>query len=222
MRNASFAGTTIFGLVKELAQEVKSFIKEEAQLAKLELKDKAAKASRNSVGLAIGGVVAYAGLIVVFLGLGGLLGFGLQKLGLQPLLAAALGVLVFGLLAAAIGTLLVLKGIKAFSRESMAPQRTLKTLQAFKGVESPAKTKDTAEVKKDERTVQQIEKSILVTETKLDNTLHELSRRLTFRHAKETAGGKIQLHPYRWGGAALGIGVITSYLVKRKLHRQSA
>ncbi|MDB6124939.1 MAG: hypothetical protein JWQ71_3932 [Pedosphaera sp.] len=220
MRNASFAGTTLFGLVKELNHEVKTFIKEEAQLAKTELAEKLAKAGRNSIGLAIGGVLAFVGLIVLLLGLGGLLGFGLQKLGMQPLLAAALGVTVFGLIVTAIGAVFALKGVKALSKESLAPQRTLKTLQAFKGVETHAGPK-VHEQPKEKRSVQQIEKSILATETKLDNTLHELSNRLTFRHAKDTARGQIQSHPYKWGGAALGVGALTSFLLKRRLQRHA-
>jgi Putative Actinobacterial Holin-X, holin superfamily III len=216
MRNALFAGTTIFGLIKELNHEVKDFIKEEVQLAKIELTEKLKKAGRNSIGLAIGGVLAFVGSIVLLLGLGGLLGFAFQKLGMQPLLAAALGVAVFGLIVTAIGAVLALKGVKALSKESLAPERTLKTLQAFKGVETHAKPK-VQEEPKDKRTPQQIEKSILATETKLDNTLHELSNRLTFRHAKDTARGQIQSHPYKWGGAALGAGVLTSFLIKHKL-----
>src|SRR5215218_1019317 len=141
MRNASFAGTTIFGLIKELNHEVKDFIKEEVQLAKTELAEKLKKAGRNSIGLAIGGVLALVGLIVLLLGLGGLLGFVFQKLGMQPLLAAALGVAVLGLIVTAIGAVLALKGVKALSKESLAPQRTLKTLQAFKGTETHAGAK---------------------------------------------------------------------------------
>jgi ElaB/YqjD/DUF883 family membrane-anchored ribosome-binding protein len=221
MKKILFAETSILGLVKELKNEVKIFIKEEAQLAKTELAEKLAKTGRNSIGLAIGGVIAYAGLILLLLGLGGLLGFGLQQLGMQPLLAAAIGVAVFGLIVAAIGAVFVLKGVKALSKESLAPQRTMKTLQAFKGVdEDQAKAKIPEEAEKEKPTAQEIEESIMVTETRLDHILQELSERLTLRHARETTKEEIQSHPYRWGGTALGAGALTGFLVKRKLQQR--
>lgn len=217
MRSEAFAETSLFGLVKELNHEVKDFIKDEVQLAKTELTEKLAKAGKNSIGLAIGGAAAYAGLIVLLLGLGGLAGYLFQKLGMQPLLAAALGVVVLGVIVMAIGGALVMKGVKALSKESLAPERTMKTLQAFKGIEPQAGAKAHEEHKEEKRSVEQIEKSILATETKMDNTLHELSNRLTLGHAKDTARGAIQSHPYRWGGAALGAGALTSYIIGRKL-----
>src|SRR5881227_2832610 len=115
--------TSIFGLIGDLKDETKTFIKEEVQLAKAEISENISHMGKNAVGLAIGGIVAYAGLIVFLAGLGLLLAFAFEQLGLQPVLAGFIGLAIIGFFVMVIGGVLILKGIKAFKAGSLAPRR---------------------------------------------------------------------------------------------------
>jgi putative superfamily III holin-X len=218
--NDAKGGTSVFGLVKELGEEFKLFAKEEIQLAKTELSEKAAQFGRNTMALAIGGFIAYAGLILLLVGIGCVVAFGFQQLGLSTALAFAAGLGAVGLVIIAVGGGLVMKGAKAFSKQSLAPQRTMEALQKLKGSELAPEPK----VPKPEetRTSSQIEESVLATENQMGQTLDELARRVTLRHARQVAQEEIELHPYRWGFVALGTGLASAFLLTRRLHAWKA
>src|SRR5437667_3349010 len=95
--------TSIFGLIGDLKDETKTFVKEEIQLAKAEISEKISCMGRNAVSLAVGGFVAYAGLIIFLGGLGILLAFAFEKLGLDTALAGFIGFAIIGLVAAGVG-----------------------------------------------------------------------------------------------------------------------
>src|SRR5258706_8977010 len=132
MRNISYSGTSLFGLFADLKDETRTLIKEEVKLAKTEIGEKISRMGRNSVSLAVGGFVAYAGLIVFLAGLGALLGYAFQMLGLAGPLAMFLGFAIIGLIAGGIGYAFIAEAIKRFSRESVAPEKTLETLRELK------------------------------------------------------------------------------------------
>jgi len=117
MRN----GSSLFGLVRELKHEVKIFIREEIRLAKTELGEKISCFGGNSAAVAIGGFVAYAGLIVLLAGLGAVLAFAFSRLDLPPLLAAFIGLSIIGLIVIGAGTIMLMKGIKQLKNQSFAP-----------------------------------------------------------------------------------------------------
>ena len=71
--------------------------------------------------LAVGGLVAYAGVLALLAA--GVL--GLAAAGLQPWLAA----LLVGIVVAVIGYALVQRGLSALKRESLAPRQTVETLK---------------------------------------------------------------------------------------------
>ena len=66
---------SIVGLVKELTHQSKAFIREEVQLAKTEISENLSSAGKDVAGMAIGGFIAYAGVIIFLGGIGVLLGF---------------------------------------------------------------------------------------------------------------------------------------------------
>jgi hypothetical protein len=212
-------GSSIVGLVKDLSQQVKTFLKEEVHLAKAELSEKLSGVAKDSVNIAIGGFVAYAGLIIFLGALGVLLGFAFQRLGLDALMSEFIGLGIVGFLIIAVGALMVLGGFKALKKESIAPERTIETLQRVGGPE-PATKKDVSdEEKKDERSSKEIEVSVLRTEKQMAETLEELGDRLTMTHLRQQADEELRKHPYRWSLVAMGAGVCGSYLMKRKLAR---
>src|SRR5438874_13328664 len=109
MESSTLGGNSILGLVRELTREAKIFVREEVQLAKTELSEKISSKTKSGTKIAIGGFVAYAGLIVFLIGLGWLIGFALTKAGLEPLLAQFIGLGFIGLVIAGSGAFVLMK-----------------------------------------------------------------------------------------------------------------
>ena len=110
-------------LLGDLMADVTELVSKEIQLAKAELSEKVSQATAGVTSLAIGGLVAFAGLLVLLdaavYGVAALLGDA-------PLWAAALivGVVVLG-----IGMVLLLKGRSNLSAENLAPKRTVEAMR---------------------------------------------------------------------------------------------
>jgi hypothetical protein len=217
MTQSELCVSSFGGLLKELGVQSKTFIREEVQLVKTEISEKVSHLGKNAISLAIGGLVAYGGVMVFVVGLGLLLAFLFQKLGLDTTLACFLGLGAIGLLVSAIGTIFLLKGIKAISKESLAPQRTLETIHYLKGDDLTAGAPEKKEEPKDERSSAELEDAVLATENRLGETLEELGRRVTLVNFRSKAKKEVRTHPYRWGLVAMVTGFIGSVFVKRKL-----
>src|SRR5438874_4909209 len=114
MQTSPYLKTSIFALIGDLKDETKTFIKEEIQLAKTEISEKISCMGRNAVSLAIGGFIAYAGLIILLGGLGILLAFAFEKLGLDTALAGFIGFAIIGLVAAGVGYAFIGQALKSF------------------------------------------------------------------------------------------------------------
>jgi hypothetical protein len=209
-------GSSIMDLVKDLRGQFKTFLKEEIHLAKAELSEKFSSLGKDAVYIAIGGFVAYAGLIVFMGALGMLIAYFLQKAGLDLLLSAFIGLGAIGFVVIAVGAILLLTGLKAMKKESLTPERTIETLQRVKGTEPHAELAE-PKPKKDERSSAEIEKSVVRTESQMAETMEELGDRLTMKHFRHEANAHVHRHPYRWSLVAMGAGVCGSYLMKRKL-----
>ncbi len=110
-------------LFAELAQETATLVRQEVQLAKEEMSQKASRVGKDVGFLAVGGAVAYAGLLAIIAGVIFLLGLAI------PLWLSALLV---GIVVALVGYFLVRKGLDALKREDLAPQETINTLKEDK------------------------------------------------------------------------------------------
>ena len=227
MMTATCKPRSVFGLAKEFTEEAKVFVKQEVQLAKTELAEKAGQLGKNAISVAIGGCVAYSGLFVLLIGLGIFLGLAFQSMGLPPMLSCAIGISIVGLIIAGAGAAFLMKGIKSFSKESVTPERTIESLQHLKGEESAVaneqekqaeREKEQKRKEADHRTSKELEEEVLATEHQMAETLDELGNRLTGRHLREVANEELHEHPYRWGLVAAGAGLATSFLVTRKFH----
>lgn len=108
-------------LFAELTRETSMLVRQEVNLAKTEMTQKASAVGKDIGFLAAGGAVLYAG----FLALLAAVILILTALGL-PAWAAALLV---GLLVAGGGAFLVQRGLTALRRTNMAPQQTIETLK---------------------------------------------------------------------------------------------
>ncbi len=107
-------------LFSELAQETSTLVRQEVDLAKTEMGQKASRVGKDVGFLAAGGAVAYAGLLAILAAVIVVLDTFL------PLwLAAAL----VGLVVAAVGYFLIKKGLDALKQEDVAPRQTIETLK---------------------------------------------------------------------------------------------
>lgn len=214
-----FNGSSIVDLVRDLRQQVKTFLREEMHLAKAELSEKLSRVGKDSVNIAIGGFVAYAGLIVFLCGLGALLSYAFKQLDLDPLLSAFIGLGIIGLIVISLGVIMLLTGLKALKNESLTPERTIETLHRVKGTEPAFRQHIHIQQPKDDRSSAEIEAAVVKTEHEMAETMEELGDRLTLTHLRNQAEAEVRQHPYRWSLVALGAGVCGSYLMKRKLAR---
>jgi uncharacterized membrane protein YqjE len=108
-------------LFAELSQETTTLVRQEVQLAKVEMTQKATAVGKDVGFLAVGGLVAYAG----FLALVATVIIALGQLGLAWWLSA----LIVGVVVAGIGGFLVMRGIDDLKNQSPVPQQTVETLR---------------------------------------------------------------------------------------------
>jgi hypothetical protein len=88
--------TSVLTLIRLFAGDTRTFVRQEIQLAKPELSEKIAHMARNVALLAIGGVIAYAGLIVFLIALSWLIASLFEMAGLQPVVSGFLGLGIIG------------------------------------------------------------------------------------------------------------------------------
>ncbi len=110
-------------LITRLSRETVTLVRKEVQLAKAEMSQKASRAGKNVGFLVVGGVVAYTGLLALVAAVILLLG-----LVMPYWLSAA----IVGLVIAAIGAFLVVKGLNTLRQEDPTPRETVETLQEDK------------------------------------------------------------------------------------------
>ena len=118
-------------LLKELTQESRTLLRQEVNLAKTEMSEKASRVGANLGEVAVGGAVAFLGAIALLLAVV----YGLTSLLNQFMslgVAAWLAPLIVGLVLAAVGYSLVKKALATLKQESITPQRTTQSLQENK------------------------------------------------------------------------------------------
>jgi tetrahydromethanopterin S-methyltransferase subunit G len=108
-------------LFGDLARETGTLVRQEVQLAKTEMSQNASRVGRDIGFLAVGGLVAYAGV----LGILAAVILGLVAAGLEPWLAA----LIVGVVVTLAGYLLVRRGLDALKHQELAPRQTVESLK---------------------------------------------------------------------------------------------
>jgi hypothetical protein len=111
-------------LFAELTRDTSTLVRKEIELAKTELGQKVSTAGKNVGFLAIGGAVAYAGVLALIGGVILLLAQALDSLWLSALLV--------GLVVAGAGYMLVQKGLTALRNVDLVPHKTIETLKEDK------------------------------------------------------------------------------------------
>ncbi len=108
-------------LFGDLTREMSTLFRQEVQLAKVEMTQKATETGKNVAFIAVGGFIAYAGLLALI----ATLVIILATAGL-PWWAASLLVTVVVL---AIGGVLVMQGLNRLKQTSLVPTQTMQTLK---------------------------------------------------------------------------------------------
>jgi len=114
------AEKSIGDLFGDLARELGTLVRQEIQLAKVEMSQKAAQAGRDAGLVAAGGTLAHAGLLAVIAGV---------ILALGTLIPLWVSALIVGVIVLAIGAALARARIRAMKRIDPAPRQTLETLK---------------------------------------------------------------------------------------------
>ena len=107
-------------LFSELSRETTELFRQEVQLAKAEMSQKASRVGKNVGFLVVGGVVAYTGVLA-------LVAAGIILLG--QLIPYWLSAGIVGLVIALVGLFLVVKGANTLRQEDPVPQETVETLK---------------------------------------------------------------------------------------------
>lgn len=123
------AKSTIGELLTELREESTTLFRQEIALAKAELNEKAARVGKNSLEIAAGGALAYAGLIVLLIGIAVLISRVLTAFGLSPENAAWVGPVSVGLIVACVGAVMLTKAKNAMSADKLFPRETVGSLK---------------------------------------------------------------------------------------------
>ena len=110
-------------LFAELTKETTALVRQEVQLAKTEMSQKASEAGKDVGFLGVGGAIAYAGLLAIIAGI---------ILALGELIPLWVSALVVGIVVAAIGYFLVRRGLNALKQGALVPEQTIQTLKEDK------------------------------------------------------------------------------------------
>jgi hypothetical protein len=108
-------------LFADLARDMGVLVRQEVGLATTELTQKATRAGRQVAVLAVGGLVAYAGLLAILAAII----IGLATAGLPWWLAA----LLVGVVVALLGGMMIQRGLTALKQADLAPRETMQTLK---------------------------------------------------------------------------------------------
>ena len=110
-------------LFSELANETTRLVRQEVQLAKIELGQKASEVGKRVGLIALGGAVAYAGLLAVVAGV---------ILLLAHFMPAWVAALVIGIVVLGVGYYLIQQQLNALKNADLTPRATVETLQQDK------------------------------------------------------------------------------------------
>jgi hypothetical protein len=110
-------------LFSELTSELRTLVRQELELAKIEMSRKASRVGKDVAFLALGGAVAYAGFLVLL---------SMLVIALAYAIPLWLSALLVGALTAGIGYFLIEKGRTRLKQEDIKPEQTIETLKEDK------------------------------------------------------------------------------------------
>ena len=119
-------------LLRELRDETTTLLRQEVALAKSEMKENVSRMGSHATHIAVGAFVAYAGIIVLLIGIGHLLGALLVRAGIDQQVAQWLAPSVVGLVVAIIGWVMLSRAKHAIAHDDLVPKQTIASLRENK------------------------------------------------------------------------------------------
>ncbi len=123
---------SIPSLLRELRDETTTLLRQEVALAKTEMRESVSHVGSHAAEIAIGAFVAYAGLIVLLIGLGQLIGVALTRAGFDPDVAQWLSPAFVGVAVAVLGWVMLTRAKSALAHDDLVPRKTLESLRTNK------------------------------------------------------------------------------------------
>jgi hypothetical protein len=108
-------------LFGDLTRDMGTLVRQEVQLAKTEVTQNATAMGKDIAMMAVGGAIAYAGFLAILAAIV----IVLSTLGVPWWLSA----LLVGIIVAAVGYILIMRGRDALKKTNMAPRQTIETLK---------------------------------------------------------------------------------------------
>ena len=217
MYNTTLSRIPFFSLLSNLRDEVKMLIRDEIKLAKTELSQKFGMFGKNAAFLAIGGLIAYGGALILLAGLGGMIAYFFNRAGLSPLMSIALGLLCMGFLIVALGGALAMKALKSFKQNSLAPEKTIDAIK-HNTDKNPAKEreKEVAKELEPKRSPEEIKSEIDTTQDLMKEHARELKHRLTPGYMGKAFAAGVRHHPVRASLIGAASGLVGFFVVKHR------
>ena len=219
MRSIPATEKSLVELIFQLPEKGKEFVKQEIELAKKEMTEKIGRTLRRAVWLIVGAFGAYAGLLMLMAGFGFFVARILERSGLDPLLANFAGFGMVGLLSAITGGLVVVKGAKRLSEESLAPEKTLETLGVSTSSEPARQRENDRDEHKSERVSEEIQQTAVEIKSDLGETLDEIRERLTPDYVMRKVEQAVRAHPVECTVVSIGTALVGGFFLRRKLQR---
>ncbi len=108
-------------LFSALTTDLSTLVQEEVALARTEIQETVTKAISSAVGVIAGGVIAYAGLIMLLIAAAFALASVIDSFWLASLIV--------GLIVIIVGAILLVSGINTLKNLNVVPQKTVQTLK---------------------------------------------------------------------------------------------
>jgi xanthine/uracil permease len=116
---------SLAGLLGDLSRETTTLIRDEVRIAKAEMEQKVDQAVGGALSIMMGGLIAFAGLLVLLWAATALLAELIEPWTLQPWVAP----LIVGLIVAIVGLVMLSSGKRRLSFEGLTPKRTIRSLR---------------------------------------------------------------------------------------------
>jgi hypothetical protein len=107
-------------LFSDLSRQTSTLVRQEVQLAKTEMTDKATKVGKDVASMAAGGAVAYAGFLAIIAAI---------IILFAEVIPLWLSAFLVGVAVTTAGYLLIQRGREAMKQEGLAPTQTIETLK---------------------------------------------------------------------------------------------
>ncbi|MFZ1754356.1 MAG: phage holin family protein [Caldilineaceae bacterium] len=107
-------------LFAQLTEDFSTLVRKEVELARTETMETASQVARSAVSMVAGGVIAYAGLLILLLA---------AAFGLANVVPLWLSALIIGLITIGVGALMIVGGRNALANISLVPEKTVETLK---------------------------------------------------------------------------------------------